>query len=579
MKTRKDLRVVVTDPLPLDSLSALHEIAEVVAFERSPRGAELEEAVRDADALITRSNTNVTRELLAAAPRLRVVGRAGVGIDNIDLEAATERGIVVINVAGGNSVAVAEHVFGLLLGLCRHILAADRSVREGRWERSRFVGDELRGKTIGIVGLGRVGGEVAVRASAFGMRVIAYDPYIPLSRFQSLGAERIGTLEDLLAAADIVTLHTPLTDETRGMIDREALRRMKRGAYLINAARGSIVDEAALVEALESGHLAGAAIDVFAQEPPGDHPFYRLPNVVLTPHLGGSTREALDYNTRTIAEQVAQALRGQPVRGAVNLPQISDEDWWAVEPLVPVAELLGLLYRQGIGGPLEALEFQFRARRLPSPRAVELLSGACLKGMLAGVVEGPVNMVNAALVAERQGIELRQSSETDPAATVPVLEVRGGRGPRRSVAGSLTPEGLPRLVNLDGLPIDMVPSSTLLLTRHQDRPGMIGRVGTILGRLGINIAAMQVARRQVRGEAIMVLALDDPVSDEAVAELRRAEGMDEIRVVTLPPYAPPRAQAAAAWVESAAAGDRGPAGAGQAPTGGVRAAREGEEAR
>lgn len=548
----KKLRVVVTDPLPTASLRALYDVADVVAYDRSPKGAELFEAVRDADALITRSATSVTRELLDAAPRLRVIGRAGVGIDNIDVEAATERGIVVINVAGGNSVAVAEHVFGLLLAMARHIIPAHLSVCEGKWERSRFVGDELRGKVMGIIGLGRVGRQVAIRANAFAMRVIAYDPYIPAARFQSVGAERVDSLEELLETADVVTIHTPLTDETRGMIDFAALARMKRGAYLINAARGSIVDEKALIAALDNNWLAGAAIDVFAQEPPGDHTLYRYSNVVLSPHLGGSTREALDFIARTIAEQVALALTGQPVRGAVNLPHLSDEEWWAVEPLVPLAQMLGLIYRQGLGGILEDVEFEFKAPKLPSPRAVELLTGAALQGILEGIVDGPVNMVNAPLIAERRGIAIRQSSITDPAAVVPVLTVRGssadGSG-KRSVAGSHTPEGLPRLINLDGLPIDMVPSKYMLLIAHQDRPGMIGRVGTILGELGINIAAMQVARRQVRGEAIMVLALDDPIDDEAIQLIRRQAGIDQIRSVALPEYHPVRHNHAAATSE------------------------------
>lgn len=549
--TERNLKVVVTDPLPVESLRALHEVATVQTFDRSPKGKELFAAVAEADALITRSATSVTRELLTAAPRLKVIGRAGVGIDNIDLDAATERGIIVINVAGGNSVAVAEHVFGLLLAMARHIIPAHLSVQEGRWERSRFVGDELRGKTMGIIGLGRVGRQVAIRASAFAMRVIAYDPYISAASFQSVGAERVTDLNELLETADVVTIHTPLTEETRGMIGEEALRRMKKGAYLINAARGSIVDEAALVAALESNHLAGAAIDVFAKEPPGDHTLYRLPNVVLSPHLGGSTREALDFIARTIAEQVALALTGQPVRGAVNLPHLSDEEWWEIEPLVPLAQMLGIIYRRGLGGPLENLEFRFRSRQLPSSRAVELLTGCALQGMLSGIVDGPVNMVNAPLIAERRGIRLQRSSITDPTAVVPVLEVRGAGGPEkggRSVAGSHTPEGLPRLINLDGLPIDMVPSKTLLLTRHQDRPGMIGRVGTILGSMGINIAAMQVARREVRGEAIMVLALDDPVDESVLAQIRREEGVDDIRAVSLPdlPAVPLRANASAA---------------------------------
>ncbi len=526
-------RVVVADPLPRDGLALLEEHCHLI----DAAGANLETLKRDllpaADALIVRSRVKVTADLIAAAPRLRVIGRAGVGVDNIDLEAATERGIVVVNVADGNTVAVAEHVFALLLALVRRLVPAAASLRQGRWERNRFVGEELRGKVMGLVGFGRIGQEVAQRARAFGMAVLAYDPYVPAARIRQLGAEP-AALDDLLARADVVSVHTPLTPATRNLIDAGALARMRPGAYLIHTARGGIVDEQALYQALAEGRLAGAGLDVFATEPPGESPLLELPNVVATPHLGGSTREAQAYNARAIAEQVLRALQGQPVRGAVNLPPLSDQDWHAAGPLAPVAELVGLVYREGLGGPLEDLELRVAARDLPSERGFELLAGAVLKGLLAGVVDGPVNAVNAAVLAARRGIALRWRSERHPDLPVPVVELAGGRGPRRAVAGSLSPEGLPRLVHLDGLPLDMVPAPRLLLTRHHDRPGMIGKVGSLLGMGAINIAAMQVARRQVRGEAIMVLALDDPVPPPLLAEIRRLPGMEEARLVHVP---------------------------------------------
>ncbi|HEX6989291.1 MAG TPA: phosphoglycerate dehydrogenase [Bacillota bacterium] len=525
--------VVVTEPLPRESLKPLEALARLTLLERRLPPAELYPLIRDADALITRSGTRVDRELLAAAPRLRVVGRAGVGVDNIDLDAATERGVIVVNVAGGNAVAVAEHVFGTLLALMRKLREADASVRAGEWRRSDFVGDELRGKVLGIVGLGRIGGEVAHRARAFGMRVIACDPYIPTSRFAAFDAEPVD-FDRLLAAADIVTVHTPLTDETRHLFDGPALDRMKPGAYLLNCARGAIVDEDALAQRLAEGRLAGAVVDVYEQEPPGQTPLARLPNVLLTPHIAGSTHEALDAIARTIAEQVAAALEGRPTRGAVNLPSLSDDDWRTVGPLVPAAELAGLVYRDGLGGPLDDLELQLRARTLPSPRAMDLLAGAALKGLLDGVVESPVNVVNAQMVAERRGLRVRLSTAADADTVLPVVRLTGGHGRRRAVGAAAAPGGGCRLVELDGLPLDLAPTPYLLLTRHHDRPGMIGLVGGLLGQHGVNIAAMQVARRQVRGEAIMVLSVDDWVSERVLAEIRAHSGIAEARVVAVP---------------------------------------------
>ncbi|MFO7246024.1 MAG: phosphoglycerate dehydrogenase [Thermaerobacter sp.] len=525
--------VVVTEPLPRESMKPLEAVADVTYLERLLPPEELYPLIREADALITRSGTRVDRDLLDAAPRVRVVGRAGVGVDNIDLDAATERGVIVVNVAGGNAVAVAEHVFGTLLALLRKLREADGSVRAGEWKRSRFVGDELRGKVLGIVGLGRIGGEVATRARAFRMRIIACDPYIPASRFEAFEAEPVD-FDRLLEQADIVTIHTPLTDETRYMFDDRALGRMKPGAYLVNCARGAIVDEAALARALREGRLAGAVVDVYEQEPPGRTPLAELPNVLLTPHIAGSTREALDAIAHSIAEQVAAALEGRPVAGAVNLPSLSDEDWRTVAPLMPAAELAGLVYRDGLGGPLDDLELQLRARTLPSPRAMELLAGAALKGLLEGVVESPVNVVNARMVAERRGLRVRLTTATDPEASLPALRLSGGRDRRRVVGAAAAPDGGCRLTELDGLPLDMAPAAYMLLTRHHDRPGMIGLVGSLLGQHGVNIAAMQVARRQVRGEAIMVLSVDDPVSDQVLAEIRANPGIAEARVVVIP---------------------------------------------
>jgi D-3-phosphoglycerate dehydrogenase len=517
-------RVLVAEPLDEAGLALLRERHEVV-----DRPADLEGALAEAEALIVRSGTQVTAEMLARGPRLRVVGRAGVGVNNIDVEAATQRGIVVVNVPDGNTVAACEQTFALMLALARNLPAAAASLKAGRWERQRFVGVELRGKTLGVIGLGRIGQEVSRRAAAFGMEVVGFDPYVSPTVAAGLGV-RLATVDEVVACADFLTVHTPLTPQTRGLIGAAQLARMKPGARVINCARGGIVDERALYEALASGRLGGAALDVFEREPPVDNPLLALENVVATPHLGASTREAQEVSAVDVARYVLDVLDGAPVPSAVNLPALGREEWAAVRPLLPLVELLASLYVQAVGGAYSAVEVRLGGQ-LPG-RAGDLVTRSALKGLLQGVAADLVNLVNAPVIARRHGV--RAALSVDPEGDPLCAELRVEAGGRTRVMAGVTGAGAPRVTNWDGLPVDIAPSTHMLVTRHRDQPGLIGRVGTLLGRAGVNIAAMQVGRRSPRGDAVMVMTVDEPVDAAVLQELAASPGFDEVRFVRLP---------------------------------------------
>ncbi len=526
------MRVLVSEHLAEEGLERLRETYQV-DYRPEMTQEELLAAIGEYDALVVRSRTQVTREVIGAARKLRIVGRAGVGVNNIDLEAATARGIVVVNVPDGNTIAACEHTLALMLALARNVPAAAQSLAAGRWERQKFTGVELYGKTLGVVGFGRIGSEVARRALAFGMRVVAYDPYASPEQAEKLGV-RLAGLEEVLREADFLTIHAPLTPQTRNLIGARELALMKRGARLVNCARGGIVNEQALYEALRSGHLAGAALDVFEQEPPPpDHPLLGLPSVLATPHLGASTVEAQVTCSLEVAEQVARYLAGLPVRNAVNLPAVPEEEWKLVQPLLPLAEILGRVLVQALPGPLAEVEVGVRGPL--EGRAADLVANAALAGILSGVVDDPVNPVNAPVLARQKGIQSRVTRRRDGDASI--VEIRAGDRERvRSIAGYLTTLGQPRIAEIDGLPLDIAPAPHMLLDFHEDRPGIIGRIGTILGDHGINIASMFVGRHQVGGKAVLVLTVDDPVPPEVLEELRRIPAVKQLRSIVLPPH-------------------------------------------
>jgi D-3-phosphoglycerate dehydrogenase len=510
--------------------------------------AELIAAIPAYDALVVRSETRVTAEVIAAGARLRVIARAGVGVDNIDVDAATRHGIIVINSPTGNIAAAAEHTVALLLALARHIPAASASLREGRWERSRFVGTEVRGKTLGIVGLGKVGAEVARRAgeSGLGMRLLASDPYASPETARKLNAELVA-LEELLAQADFVTIHTALTGGTRGLIGSAELALMKPTARIINCARGGIVDEEALLAALESGTLAGAALDVYSKEPPGDSAALRAliehPHVVATPHLGASTEEAQISVAVDVVEQVEEILRGGAARAAVNAPMILPETMRQLQPWMKLIEKLGRLYTQLHPGPLRRAELSISGEI--AGYDTRPLSAALVKGLLESVSEAHVNLVNAPVVARDWGLEIVESRSTAAEQYSNLVTIRvaadGPEAPSSVLSATIT-WGEERVVRVDRYATDFVPSGHILIARNLDRPGMVGRVGTILGEAGVNISHMDVGpvasmaggrMRQAGGEALMILALDGPVPEDALERIDEADGIFAITSVVL----------------------------------------------
>jgi D-3-phosphoglycerate dehydrogenase len=525
-------RVLVTDALHAVGVEALRKQGLGVDVAGTLDEPALLARIGDYEGLIVRSATRVTRAVLAAGGRLEVVGRAGAGVDTIDVDAATERGVVVMNTPGGNTTAVAEHTLALLLALARRVPAADASLKAGRWDKSRLGGVELFGKTLGVVGLGRIGREVARRALGFRMQVIGYDPYLPRDAAERLGVESV-ELEDLLSRADVVSLHVPLTAETRHLLGAAELARMKPGVRLVNCARGGLVDEAALAAAIASGHVAGAALDVFEQEPPPpDHPLLRLPEVVVTPHLGAATDEAQTAVALAIAEQVADALVRGLVTNAVNLPAVDPETAKEQAPYVPLALAMGRFLAQMADGRMG--EVRLTCAGEVARRPSEALTLALLRGLLGAILSEPVTDVNARLVARARGLRVTETASHESAdyASLLAAELVTDRG-TTSVAGTLFHRREPRFVAIDGYPLEALPQGYMLVFANQDVPGVIGRIGTLCGRHGINIAGMQLGRERRGGRAVSVLNLDDPMPPGVLEELRAMPDIVFARLVRL----------------------------------------------
>lgn len=529
-------RILVVEPVAqpgLDVLSAAHETEVRLGLDRDHLLQLLAEG-GGWDALVVRSATRVDAELLAAAtPRLSVVGVASVGTDRIDIEAATRAGVMVVNAPTGNTIAAAEHTLAMMLAMLRRIAAADASVREGKWEKARFVGQELRGKTVGVIGLGKIGKAVARRAAAFEARVVAADPYLTAEQAAESSARLVG-LPELLLRADIVTIHMPLTPQTRNMIGTAQLDAMKPSAYLINVARGGLVDEAALALALREGRLAGAAIDVFATEPmPPDSPLRDAPNLVLTPHLGASTAEAQDRVGTEMAEQVVAALSGLTPPYALNAPAVAGDLAPRLRPYVDLARRLAILGRQLADGAVGVVELTYAGEI--AAHDCSPIRTAALAGILEAVTEQRVNAVNADLVARERGLTVRETrtDAAEPWASLVGLELGAGETSLH-LAGS-TAHRRAHLASLGGFEIDAELGGTILVTRHHDRPGIVGAVGTILAEAHINISSLELSRLSARGEAMMFVAVDDPIPAATLERLRSASGISQARVVELPP--------------------------------------------
>ncbi len=526
------MRVLITEALAESGVNLLRKDFEVdVALGLSPE--ELLEKIGDYDGLIIRSATKVTAEVIERADNLKAVGRAGIGVDNIDVEAATKRGILVANAPESNTIAAGEHTLGLMLAAARRIPAADNSLRGGEWKRSAYKGVEVAEKTLGLVGLGHVGTIVARGALGMRMRVLAYDPYVSADRMRSMNVERAESVDEVLERSDFVSLHVPRTPQTTDLIDAAALEKMKPSAYLINVARGGIVNETALYNALKEGTIAGAALDVFQEEPTTDSPLFSLPNVVITPHLGASTVEAQDRAGITAAEQVASALRGEVPLNALNAPVPVGEGAEFVAQFSGLCEALGSLLYQLTDRPGDTLKVEYRGE--VAGYDTRLLDVSALKGLLARMVFEPLNFVNAPALAKERGlkVETSRSSESADYTSLVTLSL-SGEGGESVVSGTLV--GLrmqPRLVEVMGFTVDIVPERHLLFIRNEDVPGMIGRIGTILGQHGINIGNMAVGRGEPGGRAAMVITVDDPVPDDVIKTLLETPGFTDARAVTL----------------------------------------------
>lgn len=532
------MHVLVCDPISPRGIAFFQARPEfkVTVLPKRLSEAELLNVVADVDALVVRSETKVTRKVLEAATRLKVVGRAGVGVDNVDVEAATQRGVVVMNTPGGNTVTTAELTFFMLGALARKIPAAHATMVAGKWDRKAFQGSEIAGKVLGILGAGRIGTEVAKRALAFGMRVIAYDPFLTDARARQLGIELALDLDAVYRAADFITVHLPVTPETRGILNADAFARMKPGVRLINCARGEIVAEADLVAALESGRVAGAALDVFVTEPlAADHRLRGLPNVVLTPHLGASTEEAQEKCGLEVAEILTAFLLTGEVRNAVNLPGVDAKTYELVKPYLPLGEKLGKLLGQLASGPVDRLHITFggRAQELPQTDPV---TRAILRGFLSQSAGQDINNINVRSAAASLGIAVEEKKSEEPVTFNEWLHVQAFNEGKKVISAGGTFFGSPnnpRIVRLYSLPVEIPITGTLLLIRNQDRPGIVGHLGTVLGGHGVNIANMSLARDAAGGQALTVLHLDSPPPQAALDELARDPAITSARVVTL----------------------------------------------
>ena len=524
------VRILVSDPIAADGVERLRAAGEVeVATGLSPE--ELKRRIADVDALVVRSETKVTAEVLDAARRLRVVGRAGVGVDNIDLDAATRHGVLVLNAPTGNTIAAAEHTVGMMLALARNISRADASMHQGRWDRKAFMGSELREKTLGLLGLGKIGFEVArIASQGLKMRVIADDPLVTAERAEQAGAELVD-LDTLLAQSDFLSVHVPLNDKTRGVIGAAELARMKKGARLVNVARGGIIDEQALADAVREGHIGGAAIDVFTKEPAlPENPLLAVPELLLTPHLGASTTEAQVNVATDVADQIVQYLGGGGPRYAVNLPTVQPEEMARLRPYLTLAEKMGSLAAQLAGEKVSRVVCSYAGEL--SQVDPSLLTAEVLRGLFGHFTDTRVNAINAKLVAKDHGVSVEERTTTRDLDHADALLVEVIGRERLILVGTQF-EGQPRITRINDFRVDMEPRGVFLVVQHNDRPGVIAKVSGLLASNDINIAGIELGRDRPRGRAVMLIQVDDPVSQELQLALQGVADLESLRVVTL----------------------------------------------
>ena len=525
------MRLLVAEPISQEGLNKLQAELDVDTIYGLSR-QELLEIIGRYAGFIVRGHIRVDDELLIKGKRLKVVGRAGTGVDNIDIDAATRRGILVVNTPESNAVSAAEHTMALLLGQIRNLPLATALVREGKWEKARIRGVEVLGKTLGIIGLGRIGSLVSQMAQGMGMKVVAYDPYIPLERFERFGAERMASLEELLRCSDFITVHTPKNEETYGMIGKREFGLMKDGVRVVNCARGGIINEQALYQALRSGKVKSAALDVFDQEPCRESPLFELNSVAFTPHLGAMTVEAQRKVGEAIAEEMVRAMKGELVRYAVNLPVVRPKTLPYLSPFISLAERMGSLYTQLFRPQMGEIEILYRGEI--ADYDLQLLTTGFLKGILNPILEEEINLVNATLVAEERGLRVRESRFRQGTGEPSLLTLRGKEG---ELSGTVYGKDDLRITDIDGFQVDFVPSGYILIDYHKlphtTTPGVIGQIGTLLGQMGVNIKKIQVEGDPQRKTALMVLNIDSPLPPEAKEKLLKVEGLLEVRPVKL----------------------------------------------
>ena len=523
------MNIVVADDLPASALDLLRAEGWQVDARTGRTPDQLSGDLAEADALVVRSATKVTAAVIAAAPRLRVIARAGTGVDNVDVTAASARGIVVMNAPGANSVSVAELAIGLMLALARHVPAADAAMKQGKWEKKKFLGEEVREKTLGLAGLGRIGQEVARRAAAFGMRIIAHDPFISEQVAADLGVELV-SLDDLFARADYVSLHLPSNEKTRKLVNAERLARARKGIRIINTARGDLIDEQALADAIESGQVAGAALDVFETEPPPDPRLQTLPQVVATPHIAASTREGQELVGVETAAALRDFLRDGIIRNAVNFPSVSAEEFSRLRPFVELGERLGAFLAQMNDSRAQALGVRYYGELADGRN--DMIVSAVLVGIFNQILETGVTPVNARTIAADRGLEVVESRSTRPRNYTSLISVKLHTSDgERWVEGAVFERTSPRLVLLDGIGIETPLEGTMIVIRNNDQPGVIGEIGTILGRHGVNIANFALGREGKNAVGVVIVDETSPISDAVLQDLRKVKAIREARIV------------------------------------------------
>jgi D-3-phosphoglycerate dehydrogenase len=529
-------KVLVAELMEDDAIAKLCEACEVdVKYHLSKE--EILAIIPGYDGIIIRSETLIDRDFLDAATNIKIVGRAGSGLDNIDVPYATQKGVIVCNTPESNVMSAAEHSIGLMLASCRNIVWADRFIKSGQWSRKQFEGSELYGKTLGIIGLGRIGGLVSQRARGFQMRVIAYDPYIADSRFEKLNVEKV-TFEQLLKESDYISIHTPRTPETKNMVNDEQIAMMKRGVRLVNAARGGLFNEDALYRGLSTGRIASVAIDTWMEEPQRSHPLYEFDTVVGTPHLGASTFEASRRVGDEVVAEVIAGLRGDIVKNAVNIPTVSEETYAKLQSFIRLAEQMGILYRQIRNNPVKSVEIVFAGRDIDDPADAKILSLLAIRGILErNMSPGSVNFVNAGLLAEQMGMEVKETitRESGDYRNLISMVVTEGDGTKFTVAGTVLEHRHPRIVQIGEFPITFVPEGRLLYAPHRNVPGVIGQVTTIMGEYNVNISRMVTSSgaNNTSQDSIMILGIDNDVPAEALERCKQIAMIDDMKVVDL----------------------------------------------